>query len=57
MSAAPSPASACPALPRRIRTTETPAVRWLLMALALLFMALFLALPLAAVFAQALEAG
>ena len=57
MSAAPSPASACPALPRRIRTTETPAVRWLLTALALLFMALFLALPLAAVFAQALEAG
>lgn len=57
MSAAPSPASACPALPRRIRTTETPAVRWLLTALALLFMALFLVLPLAAVFAQALEAG
>ena len=55
MSAAPSHAS--PALPRRIRTTETPAVRWLLTALALLFMALFLALPLAAVFAQALEAG
>ncbi|MBP7453416.1 MAG: sulfate ABC transporter permease subunit CysW [Ottowia sp.] len=42
---------------KRIRTTETPAVRWLLTALALGFMGLFLVLPLAAVFVEALRAG
>jgi sulfate transport system permease protein len=44
-------------IPRRITTTERPAVRWLLTALALGFMALFLVLPLAAVFAEALRGG
>ena len=43
--------------PARIRTTETPAVRWLLTALAIGFMALFLVLPLAAVFVEALKGG
>ena len=38
-------------------TTESPLVRWLLTALALAFMALFLLLPLAAVFAEALRNG
>ena len=42
---------------RRVRTTEAPAVRWLLTALALGFMALFLVLPLAAVFVEALRGG
>jgi sulfate transport system permease protein len=42
---------------KRVRTTETPAVRWLLTALALGFMALFLVLPLAAVFVEALRGG
>ena len=45
------------AIPKRVRTTESPAVRWLLTALALGFMALFLVLPLAAVFVEALKAG
>ena len=45
------------AIPKRVRTTESPAVRWLLTALALGFMALFLVLPLAAVFAEALRKG
>ena len=43
--------------PARIRTTETPAVRWLLTALAIGFMALILVLPLAAVFVEALKGG
>ena len=42
---------------KRVRTTESPAVRWLLTSLALGFMALFLVLPLAAVFVEALKAG
>ena len=42
---------------RRVRTTESPAIRWLLTALALGFMGLFLVLPLAAVFVEALKAG
>ena len=45
------------ALPRRVRTTEAPAVQWLLTALALGFMGLFLVLPLAAVFVEALKSG
>ncbi len=45
------------AIPRRVRTTESPAIRWLLTALALGFMGLFLVLPLAAVFVEALKAG
>ena len=45
------------AIPKRVRTTESPAVRWLLTALALGFMGLFLVLPLAAVFVEALRAG
>ncbi|MDR1969427.1 MAG: sulfate ABC transporter permease subunit CysW [Burkholderiaceae bacterium] len=49
--------SAAAGLPRRVTTTERPAVRWLLTALALGFMALFLVLPLAAVFAEALRGG
>ncbi|MFT3778877.1 MAG: sulfate ABC transporter permease subunit CysW [Ottowia sp.] len=42
---------------KRVNTTESPAVRWLLTALALGFMALFLVLPLAAVFVEALRGG
>ena len=42
---------------KRVRTTESPAVRALLIALALGFMALFLVLPLAAVFVEALRGG
>ena len=45
------------AIPKRVRTTEAPAIRWLLTALALGFMGLFLVLPLAAVFVEALKAG
>ena len=45
------------AIPRRVRTTESPAIRWLLTALALGFMGLFLVLPLAAVFVEALKGG
>src|SRR4249919_3014847 len=37
--------------------TEPAVVRWLLIAIALVFLALFLALPLAAVFSQAFEKG
>ncbi|MDO5289029.1 MAG: sulfate ABC transporter permease subunit CysW [Pseudomonadota bacterium] len=44
-------------IPKRVRTTESPAVRALLIALALGFMALFLVLPLAAVFVEALRGG
>lgn len=43
--------------PARIRTTETPVVRWLLTVLAIAFMVLFLVLPLAAVFVEALKGG
>ncbi len=39
------------------RISEPAAVRWLLTAIALAFLALFLALPLAAVFSQAFEKG
>lgn len=42
---------------KRVRTTETPVVRWLLTALALGFMALFLVLPLVTVFIEALSKG
>ena len=38
-------------------TTESTLVRWLLTGLALAFMALFLLLPLAAVFTEALRNG
>ncbi|MGE5330915.1 MAG: sulfate ABC transporter permease subunit CysW [Nitrospirota bacterium] len=41
----------------RAGTTEAPWVRWLLIGLALAFMLLFLVLPLAAVFAEALRKG
>ncbi len=41
----------------RVGTTEAPWVRWLLIGLALAFMLLFLVLPLAAVFAEALRKG
>ncbi|MDO5625390.1 MAG: sulfate ABC transporter permease subunit CysW [Pseudomonadota bacterium] len=49
--------STSPAIPKRVRTTESPAVRVLLIALALGFMLLFLVLPLAAVFVEALKGG
>ena len=42
---------------RRIATTESAWVRWSLIGLALVFLALFLVLPLAAVFAEALRKG
>lgn len=42
---------------RQITTTETPWVRRTLIGIALLFLALFLALPLAAVFTEALRKG
>lgn len=44
-------------IPRRVRTTESAPVRALLIALALGFMALFLVLPLTAVFVEALRGG
>ena len=44
-------------IPKRVRTTEAPAVRWLLTALALGFMGLCLVLPLAAGFVEALNSG
>ncbi len=43
--------------PRSIVTTESRPVRWLLTTLALLFIALFLALPLVSVFTEALRKG
>ena len=49
--------AAAPRERRRAATAEAPAVRWLLTALTLGFMALFLALPLAAVFVEALRGG
>jgi sulfate transport system permease protein len=42
---------------RAVSTTEVAWVRWTLISLALLFVALFLVLPLAAVFAEALRKG
>lgn len=42
---------------RHSKTTETPAVRWTLTILALLFMALFVLLPLVAVFIEAFRKG
>ncbi|WP_137893629.1 sulfate ABC transporter permease subunit CysW [Ramlibacter sp. 2FC] len=42
---------------KRLSTTEAPWVRWSLIALALGFMGLFLVLPLAAVFTEALRKG
>lgn len=42
---------------KRVSTTEAPWVRWTLIALALAFLLLFLVLPLAAVFAEALRKG
>ena len=42
---------------RRSPTTEPAVVRWILIACALLFLALFLVIPLVAVFAQALSKG
>ena len=44
-------------IPKRVSTTESRSVRWLLTALALGFMGLFLVLPLAAVFVEALRGG
>ena len=44
-------------IPKRVSTTESRGVRWLLTALALGFMGLFLVLPLAAVFVEALRGG
>lgn len=46
-----------PAIPKRVRTTESASVRWLLTALALAFMGLFLVLPLVTVFIEALRGG
>ena len=43
--------------PRRISTTEAPWVRNVLIGLALAFVLLFLVLPLAAVFTEALRKG
>ena len=42
---------------RRVVATEAPWVRWLLTGIALVFLLLFLALPLAAVFTEALRKG
>lgn len=42
---------------KRVSTTEAPWVRWMLITLALVFLLLFLVLPLAAVFAEALRKG
>ena len=44
-------------VPRRISTTEAPWVRYLLIGIALAFVLLFLVLPLAAVFIEALRKG
>lgn len=44
-------------IPKRVSTTESRGVRWLLTALAVGFMGLFLVLPLAAVFVEALRGG
>ena len=44
-------------LHNRSAVTETPAMRWFLTAVALLFMALFIVLPLVVIFAQAFSKG
>ena len=44
------------AAPRRV-TAEPPFVRWLLIGVALVFLGLFLVVPLAAVFAEAFAKG
>ena len=49
--------STIPVAVRRSATTEPALVRWVLIAVALLFMALFLVIPLVAVFAQAFSKG
>ena len=46
-----------PALARRAATSESPLVRWMLIGTALAFLALFLVVPLAAVFYEALRKG
>lgn len=51
------PVAAGASRPRRVSTTEPRAVRWVLIAGALLFLGLFLFLPLVAVFSQALAKG
>ena len=45
------------AKPEKVTTTESRAVRWILTGVALAFIALFLVLPLAAVFTEALRKG
>lgn len=55
--AAPAPTASAPARQRRAGTTEAPWVRWTLIGLALAFLLLFLLLPLAAVFTEALRQG
>lgn len=53
-----APAKIYPAKTSTVRSQTEPAViRWLLIAIALIFLALFLLLPLAAVFSQAFEKG
>ena len=42
---------------KRVTTTEAPWVRWTLTGIALAFLLLFLVLPLAAVFTEALRKG
>ena len=42
---------------KRVTTTEAPWVRWTLIAIALVFLLLFLVLPLAAVFTEAFRKG
>lgn len=52
-----STSSPAPAVHRRTPTTEPVFVRWILIAAALVFMALFLVIPLVAVFVQAFSKG
>ena len=56
MNAAPAMTAVRHAGPRRV-TAEPPYVRWLLIGVALLFLGLFLVVPLAAVFAEAFAKG
>jgi sulfate transport system permease protein len=53
------PAETCPAAARarQRQLTESPGIRWLLIGLALTFLTLFLAIPLTAVFVEALANG
>jgi sulfate transport system permease protein len=46
-----------PGLPRPVALTEPPAVRWTLIGVAVLFLALFLLVPLALVFVEAFKRG